>query len=100
MCVVDLPVAPVPLWQLLQLVADVKVVWSTLAPVHVVVERWQVSQTVCPTWIVVLGLMALWQVAHCAVMVTFWCNRAGVQALNPALWQVSQLAAADAATSW
>jgi hypothetical protein len=33
-----------PLWQLAQLVALVKVLWSALAPVQIVVDLWQVSQ--------------------------------------------------------
>ena len=99
MCVVGLPVAPVPLWQVVQLVADVKVLWSTLAPVQVVVERWQFSHTVWPTCTVVVGLIDRWHVEHCAVIVTLLCTLAGVHAVKPALWQVSQLAAADAATS-
>ena len=96
---VGLPVAPVPLWQVVQLVAAVNVLWSILAPVQVVVERWQFSHTVWPTCTVVLGLMAAWQLAHWAVIVTFWCTRAGVHDAKPALWQVSQLAAAVVATS-
>jgi hypothetical protein len=75
---VDLPVAPLPLWQPVQLVAAVKVLWSTLAPVQVVVLRWQFSHTVWPTWTVVLGLAAAWQVEHWAVIVTLVCSLAGV----------------------
>ena len=44
-----LPLALLPLWQLLHTVAAVKVAWSTLAPSQVVVVRWQFSHTVCPT---------------------------------------------------
>jgi hypothetical protein len=40
----DLPVAAVPLWQLAQLVAAVKVLWFTLATFHTEVEVWQLSQ--------------------------------------------------------
>jgi hypothetical protein len=39
-----LPVAVLPLWQVEQFVAAVNVLWSTLAPVHTVVDLWQVSQ--------------------------------------------------------
>ena len=39
MWLVGLPVAPLPLWHPVQLVAAVNVVWSTRAPLHVVVER-------------------------------------------------------------
>ncbi len=38
MCVAFLPVAELPLWQLLQLVAAVKVLLSTLAPVQVALD--------------------------------------------------------------
>jgi hypothetical protein len=100
MCVVFLPLAELPLWQPVQSVAALKLAWSTLAPLHDVLDLWQVSQTVCPAWIVVLGLALAWQVAHCVVRFTPACSFAGVQAVYPALWQVSQLAEAAAATSW
>ena len=99
MCVAGLPVAPLPLWHPVQLVAAVNVVWSTRAPLQVLVERWQFSHTVWPTCTVVVGLIDRWHVEHCAVIVTLLCTLAGVHAVKPALWQVSQLAAADAATS-
>jgi hypothetical protein len=38
------PVALVPLWQLAQLVALVKVLWSALAPLQDVFDLWQLSQ--------------------------------------------------------
>ncbi len=44
MCVPDLPVAALPLWQLAQLVAAVKPLWSTLAPAQLAVDLWQLSQ--------------------------------------------------------
>ena len=100
MCTAGLPVAAEPLWQLLQLVAALKVVWSTLAVFQLVVDRWQFSQVVWPMCIAVFGLVLAWQVAHWAVTVTLACNRAGVQLVNPALWQVSQLAAPNPATNW
>lgn len=99
MCVLFLPVAPVPLWQDEQLVATVNVLWSTLAPVQVLLDLWQVSQLVCPAWTAVLGLVLAWQDAHCVVMVVLLCTLAGVQLLKPALWQVSQLADEVVATS-
>ena len=40
---VDLPVAAVPLWQLVQLVAAVKPLWLTLAPTHALTV-WQATQ--------------------------------------------------------
>ena len=100
MCTAGLPVAAAPLWQLLQLVAALKVVWSTFAVFQLVVDRWQFSQVVWPMCIAVFGLVLAWQVAHWAVTVTLACNRAGVQLVNPALWQVSQLAAPNPATNW
>jgi hypothetical protein len=99
MCVAFLPLALLPLWQLLQTVAAVKVLWSTLAPVQVVVPLWQVSHVVWPACVALLGFSVPWQVAHCVITVVLWCSLAGVQELNPALWQVSQLALAIDATS-
>jgi hypothetical protein len=46
--VAALPVAALPLWQLEQLVALVKRLWSGLEPSHVLVDLWQFSQTLCP----------------------------------------------------
>ena len=52
-----LPVAVLPLWQVLQVVAALKVLWSTLAPVHVLVDLWQLSQLpVTVAWMAVVGL--------------------------------------------
>ena len=75
-------------------------VWFMEVPAKLVDDLWQVSHTVCPACTVVLGLLPAWQVAHWLLMLTLLCNRAGVQLAKPALWQVSQLAAADAATNW
>ena len=61
---------------------------------------WQVSQTVCPAWMALLGLSAAWQVAHCVLTATLAWNLAGVQAVKPALWQASQLALAVVDTNW
>jgi hypothetical protein len=97
---VALPVAALPLWQLAQLVAEVKVLWSTLPADQLLVDLWQVSHTVWPAWMAVLGLAAAWQVAHCVLTLTLLCSLAGVQAAKPALWQLSQLALAKADTSW
>jgi hypothetical protein len=41
-------VAALPLWQLLQVVAVVKRLWSTFAELHALVDLWQVSHTVWP----------------------------------------------------
>src|SRR6185369_2300460 len=81
MWVALLPVAPLPLWQLAQLVAAVKPLWSTLAPSQLVVDLWQFSQTVWPACTAVVGLVAAWQMAHCAVTVTLACSLAGVHAV-------------------
>ena len=98
MWLVALPVAALPLWQLAQFVALVKLLWSTLAPLHAVVDLWQVSHTVWPAWMVVLGLVPAWQVAHWLVTFTLLCSLAGVQATKPALWQLSQAVEAMAPT--
>ena len=47
MCPLGLPTALLLLWQLAQLVAAVKLLWSGLAPVHPLV-LWQLSQLVTP----------------------------------------------------
>jgi hypothetical protein len=95
-----LPVALLPLWQLAQLVAAVKLLWSTLAVFQLLVLLWQFSQTVCPAWMAVFGLLDAWQVAQLLLTLTLACSLAGAQAVKPALWQLSQLAAAREATSW
>ena len=46
MWVLALPVAALPLWQLAQLVALVKLLWSTLPADQLLVDLWQLSQTV------------------------------------------------------
>jgi hypothetical protein len=52
---VVLPDALVPLWQVPQTVAAVKVLWSTLAPIQVLVDLWQVSQVATVNkWVLVL----------------------------------------------
>jgi len=48
MCVPVLPVAALPLWQLMQLVAEVNKPWSGLELLQVAVDLWQPSHTVCP----------------------------------------------------
>ena len=100
MWLVALPVAALPLWQLAQLVALVKPLWSTLPADQLVVDLWQLSHTVCPAWMAVLGFMPAWQVAHWVVTLTLLCSLAGVHAAKPALWQVSQLAPEIDETSW
>ena len=75
MCVAGLPAALLPLWQVVQLVAALKVLWSTRAPAQVVVLLWQLSQLpVTPLWVAVVGLpvapryeppgVIVWQVAQ------------------------------------
>jgi hypothetical protein len=104
-CLADLPVAVVPLWQVAQLVAAVKVLWLTFAPAHPVV-RWQLSQLVTPVWIGVFGLptaggkLPLWQLAHWVLTDTLLCKRAGAQAAYPALWHVSQLVITTPVSAW
>ena len=93
MCVLFLPVAPLPLWHDEQFVATVKVLWSTFAPVQVVKDLWQVSQAVCPTCTVVLGFALAWQVLHCDATVTLACSLPLVQVVVLPLWHASQLAA-------
>ena len=46
MCVPVLPVAALPLWQLEHTVAAVNRLWSGLEPNQVLVDLWQLSQTV------------------------------------------------------
>ena len=74
-----LPVAPLPVWQVVQLVAALKLAWSTL-PADQVVVLWQVSQDVWPVCLESLGRMLAWQVLHCALTVTLVCSLAGVHA--------------------
>jgi uncharacterized membrane protein len=80
-CLAGLAVAPLaPVWQLVQLVAALNLLWSTLAPDQVLVELWQTSHTLWPACIVSLGLLLVWQVAHCVLTLTLPCSLAGVQA--------------------
>ena len=71
MCVPCLPVAALPLWHVMQLVAAVNVPWSGLAPAQLFV-LWQLSQVVAVAWMAVPGLptaamkLPVWQLAHCA----------------------------------
>jgi hypothetical protein len=100
-----LPMAALPLWQLAQLVAAVKMLWSTFAPAQVVVDLWQVSQAavvgVCPADLPTAGAKPpVWQLAHWATTATLLCTFAGAQARKPALWQVSQLLLLMPATPW
>jgi hypothetical protein len=64
---VVLPVAVVPLWQVEQTVAAVKVLWLTLVPSQLVVDLWQLSQVaVVERWVADLPvrLVPLWQLAQ------------------------------------
>ena len=79
-----LPVALVPLWQLVQVVAVVNVLWSALAPVHVVLDLWQLSQlAVVARWLAVLPVatVPLWQLEQPVLTATLAWNFAGVQAV-------------------
>ena len=58
MCWAFLGVAVLPLWQDAQLVAAVKVLWSTLAPAQLLVVLWQLSQLpVTEAWMALAGLL-------------------------------------------
>ena len=105
MCVAALPVAALPLWQDAQLVDALNALWSTRAPDQVVVERWQLSQlpvtlacTALPGLPTAGGKPPLWQPTQPLPMATLLCTRAELQLPKPALWQLSQLADAVAAT--
>ncbi len=76
-----LPVALVPLWQLVQVVAVVNVLWSALAPVHVVLDLWQLSQlAVVDKWLFDLPLatVPLWQLEQPVLIATLMWSLAGV----------------------
>ena len=89
MAVVDtwlepLPVALVPLWQLEQFVAVVKVLWSALAPLQVLLDLWQLSQpAVVDRWLLFLPVatVPLWQLEQPVTTETLLWNLAGVQAV-------------------
>src|SRR6185369_2736336 len=83
MWVAPLPLAPVPLWQLAQLVETT--LWSTLAPVQVPVDLWQFSHPLGPLCTAVLGLLVAWQVAHRALTVTLVCSLTAVHEALPVL---------------
>ena len=79
-----LPVALVPLWQLEQLVAVVKVLWSALAPLQVLLDLWQLSQpAVVDRWPLFLPVatVPLWQLEQPVTTETLLWNLAGVQAV-------------------
>ena len=79
-----LPVALLPLWQLEQLVAEVKVLWSALAPLQVVLDLWQLSQpAVVDRWPLFLPVatVPLWQLEQPVTTETLLWNFAGVQLL-------------------
>ena len=98
-----LPEAETPLWQDEQLVDELNVAWSGLAPPQPVV-LWQVSQVVALAWMGVLGLptaawkLPVWQAAHCVETLKFEWNRPLAQLLKLPLWQLSQLADAETDT--
>ena len=79
-----LPVALLPLWQLEQLVALVKVLWSALAPLQVLLDLWQLSQpAVVDRWPLFLPVatVPLWQLEQPVTTETLLWNFAGVQLL-------------------
>ena len=64
-----------------------------MALFQVIVDLWQVSQVpVTPACVALAGLALRWQLEHWAVTLKLVCSLAGVHALVPDLWQVSQLA--------
>ncbi|OIN93268.1 MAG: hypothetical protein AUJ20_04730 [Comamonadaceae bacterium CG1_02_60_18] len=70
------------MWQLAQLVALVKVLWSALAPFHVLVDLWQLSHAaVVDKWPLFLpvAVLPLWQLEQLLVTETLAWNLAGVQ---------------------
>ena len=76
--------ALVPLWQLVHVVALVKVLWSALAPVQIVVDLWQLSQlAVVDKWLfdLPLAMVPLWQLEQPVLTATLAWNLAGVQAV-------------------
>jgi hypothetical protein len=101
-------VAVLPLWQEAQLVLALKPLWSTFAPAQEVV-LWHFSQFTGPLWMGVVGLPTalpnvplgapVWQVLHWLATVKLRWKRPGFQVANPALWQASQEAAAEAVMS-
>jgi len=89
MWLAPLPLAAPPLtWQLAQLVALLKPLWSTLAPDQLLVDLWQLSQlAVVGKWLADLPLarLSLWQVVQPVLTETLAWNFAGVQVEYPAL---------------
>jgi hypothetical protein len=64
------------------LVALVKVLWSALAPSHLLVDLWQLShEAVVVRWLLLLPLatVPLWQLEHPVLTLTLACSLAGVQ---------------------
>jgi len=88
MCVLDLPVAVVPLWQV-EHVPGAMPVWFIVAVFHDEV-LWQVSQdAVVGMWFADLpaAVVPLWQVAQVPGAMPVWFIVAGFQLA--VLWQVS-----------
>ena len=93
------------MWQLAQLVAALKLPWSTLADDQVLVDLWQLSQLpVTAACVLFDGLPAagakapVWQLLQLALTDALACTLAGAQVPKPDLWQLSQLAEARAGT--
>ena len=77
-----LPVALLPLWQLVQVVALVKVLWSALAPVQPAVDLWQLSQAAVVARCVAdlpVAVVPVWQLEQPVLTDTLTWNLAGVQ---------------------
>ena len=93
------------MWQLAQLVAALKPLWSTLADDQLLVDLWQLSQLpVTLACVLFDGLPTacakapVWQLLQLLLIDALACTLAGAQLPKPDLWQVSQLADARPAT--
>ena len=73
-----LPVALLPLWQLAQFVAAVKLLWSTFAVFQLLVLLWQLSHTVWPACSALAGRLDRWHEEQLLTTVTLVCSLAGV----------------------
>lgn len=109
MCVAGLPLAVLPLWQVSQVPVPTALAaeWANTTVNQLAVDLWQLSQPLTMVlWVVLLGrrcpgaYVPMWQVWHWLPTDTLLCRRAGVQAVKPDLWQVSQLGMATPVSRW
>jgi hypothetical protein len=92
MWLVPLPVACVLLWQVAQVVDDVKVLWSTLPAGNQAAVLWQLSQdAVVGMWVADLpvAVLVLWHEAQVPAGIPVWFILAPTKVR--VVWQVSQL---------